>query len=274
MIPLYQEVHDIKLWGKYQKNFNTGLWYDKFFHKWEKDWRRGEDGKKEWIQSVTSDVIGDPSLILEAITRLLSLVTTLGGSYMCYKTQWRFVTGLGREHPVENGFVWHHTLGVPYLPGSSFKGLIRSWAEEWGGVKPEEIERIFGAKGKSRFDKAGNVIFFDVLPIKAIKLEADVMTPHYSPYYLQEKSKIEKTPGDWYDPVPIPFLAVAPEQTFVFAIAPRVKEGEEDMVKLQEWIKEALNWAGAGAKTAVGYGRFEPDERAQRELIQALKREG
>jgi CRISPR-associated protein Cmr6 len=274
MIPLYQEAQNIEMWRKCQRNFNTGLWYDKFFYQWKKDWTIPEDGKKEWIKSVTNDAIGDPSLIREALARLLSLVTTLGGSYMCYKTQWRFVTGLGRKHPMENGFVWHHTLGVPYLPGSSFKGLIRFWAEEWGEVDPEEIEKIFGPKGNGKSDKAGSVIFFDVLPIKAIKLEADVMTPHYSPYYLQEKNKVEKAPGDWYDPVPIPFLTVAPEQTFVFAIAPRGKEGKEDIVKLQEWIKEALNWAGAGAKTAVGYGRFEPDERAQRELIQSLKREG
>lgn len=41
-----------------------------------------------------------------------------------------FTTGLGIEHPLENGFAFLDPYGVPYLPGSSVKGVLRRAAEE------------------------------------------------------------------------------------------------------------------------------------------------
>ncbi len=41
-----------------------------------------------------------------------------------------FVTGMGMEHPLENGFAFLDPYGVPYLPGSSVKGVLRRAAEE------------------------------------------------------------------------------------------------------------------------------------------------
>src|ERR1035441_6966625 len=70
----------------------------------------------------------------------------------------------GRSHPVENGFVWHPTLGVPYLPGSSIKGLIG---------QPDR-ENVLGSK-----TRVGRVICLDAVPTCPVRLEADVMTPHY-----------------------------------------------------------------------------------------------
>jgi len=40
------------------------------------------------------------------------------------------VTGMGMEHPLENGFAFLDPYGVPYLPGSSVKGVLRRAAEE------------------------------------------------------------------------------------------------------------------------------------------------
>jgi len=39
-------------------------------------------------------------------------------------------TGIGREHPTENGFAFLDPYGLPYLPGSSVKGVLRRAAEE------------------------------------------------------------------------------------------------------------------------------------------------
>ena len=41
-----------------------------------------------------------------------------------------FVTGMGNEHPLENGFSFLNPYGLPYLPGSSIKGVLRRAAEE------------------------------------------------------------------------------------------------------------------------------------------------
>jgi CRISPR-associated protein Cmr6 len=41
-----------------------------------------------------------------------------------------FLTGIGMEHPLENGFAFLNPYGLPYLPGASIKGVLRSAAEE------------------------------------------------------------------------------------------------------------------------------------------------
>jgi len=48
-----------------------------------------------------------------------------------------FTTGLGNEHPLENGFAFLNPYGLPYLPGSGIKGVLRQAARElasgdWG----------------------------------------------------------------------------------------------------------------------------------------------
>jgi hypothetical protein len=66
-------------------------------------------------------------------------------------------------------------------------------------------------------------------------------------------------PGDWHSPNPIPFLTVAPGQTFLFAVLPRNPSSAEDRVDCEitaDLLKRALERLGAGAKTAVGYGQF------------------
>ena len=41
-----------------------------------------------------------------------------------------FTTGLGNEHPLENGFAFLNPYGLPYLSGSGVKGVVRRAAEE------------------------------------------------------------------------------------------------------------------------------------------------
>ncbi len=51
-----------------------------------------------------------------------------------------FTTGLGNEHPLENGFAFLNPYGLPYLPGSGVKGVLRQAARElasgvWGDTR-------------------------------------------------------------------------------------------------------------------------------------------
>ena len=64
-----------------------------------------------------------------------------------------FATGLGNEHPLENGFSFLNPYGLPYLPGSGVKGVVRRAAEElahrdfWGSNSEwtlPDIWRLFG----------------------------------------------------------------------------------------------------------------------------------
>lgn len=44
-----------------------------------------------------------------------------------------FATGLGNEHPLENGFAFLDPYGLPYLPASGVKGVLRQAARELAG---------------------------------------------------------------------------------------------------------------------------------------------
>ena len=249
----------IPCFGQMPKAANAGLWYDKYCNQWQEvpeygdklsHWSLG-DNKQDWINTVTTAPIGNGSELEEACKRRKQLARIMNAEPQLFKTDWRFVTGLGQAHPVENGFAWHHSLGVPYLPGSSVKGMVRAWAEQWEKAGENETKRLFGPKGAGT---VGSVIFFDALPVSPVRLETDIMTPHYGPWYSDGKA-----PGDWHDPVPISFLTIAAGQIFQFIIAPRRPDIDSDVADAktaQAWLKDALKWIGAGAKTAAGYGRF------------------
>lgn len=240
--PLYKSSEG----AKFSTEANAGLWYDKFVDRWEgNSWDQAKANKLAWIKTVAGPV-GSKSHIDESATRQKQLADRCGGRAFVLTTESRFVTGLGREHPIENGFAWHHTLGAPYLPGSSIKGLIRNWAEQWEGQTNAEVNSILGGPGS-----VGRVLVLDALPTQRPSLEADVMTPHYSAYYQNGDA-----PGDWLSPTPIPFLVVAAGTPFQFALVPNTSADAPHLKTVEHWLRDALSWLGAGAKTAVGYGRF------------------
>lgn len=179
------------------------------------------------------------------------------------------ITGIGESHPNEISMVFDHNLGIPYIPASSVKGIIRfahtvsliSAAEEKGLIEEKGrfddeadwtfIVDMFGAQKRK-----GEVIFLDAYPKGVPQLHIDIMNPHYAPYYSEGLP-----PADHHNPTPIKFLTVAPGTSFIFrAIANK----ENDLPQnVQTAIVKALTEEGVGAKTAVGYGRFTIDEKAQ-----------
>lgn len=248
--PLYQNLARAKL---ELGTGNAGLWYDKLCDRWSDDWTLAgaSDKKLAWIETVTRQRVGMDVLLAESLRRALRLTAARRGVFGIFVTESRFVTGLGRSHPVENGFAWHPTLGVPYLPGSSVKGLVRAWAERDAEPRParEHVDAILGSAGR-----AGQVAFVDAVPAAPVQLEADVMTPHYAGWTPTEP------PGDWCGPVPVPFLVTPPQTAFTFSLIPVRSAGGDAAKEAFEWLRAALTYAGAGAKTAVGYGRFRYDE--------------
>lgn len=60
------------------------------------------------------------------------------------KCDWRMIVGLGNESVHETSITLHHIYGVPYIPGSAIKGVVRSWmiTEIFGdpdsGMVPQE----------------------------------------------------------------------------------------------------------------------------------------
>jgi CRISPR-associated protein Cmr6 len=261
--------------AKKQFDSHAGLWFERFFNKYNDDWTvpKDDSGKLAWIKAVTGVVGGDGKAVKLASTRQRELVDALGGTSFVAETDWHFATGLGNNHPVENGFAWHPTLGVPYLTGAAVKGLLRAWCEQWADFKTEELRtqavRVwFG--GDEKNPAAGELIFFDAIPIGPVKLKADVMTPHMGNWYENGGDKLGQdgtvVPADWHSPVPVPFLVVDHGQSFQFAVAKRAaSQINLDEVKTQ--LIEALKHLGAGAKTAAGYGRMQLDQDAENKAL-------
>jgi len=155
-----------------------------------------------------------------------------------------FVTGMGYEHPLENGFAFLNPYGLPYLPGSSIKGVLLAAAKELA-LDEIIIAELFGSSAED--GKQGGLNFWDVLPKG--KLALDIMTPHYGEYYQGKES-----PHDAGQPNPIVFLTVAPGADFAFYVQ-RIHTLQCDwQTVLEKCFDHAFDWLGFGAKTAVGYG--------------------
>lgn len=279
--PLYREATQKSPWQN-APNAHTGLLFDKFPDAWQVENRKwlfddgvGKDKKDRgrWLKTIASRAIPAAPLT-EAAERQRNLALALGGKTLILKNTTRFVTGLGREHPLENGFAWHHTLGTPYLPASSLKGMLRAWLRETEGeIKPPNrnhkdpwlredptFECWFGTG-----ERAGRFTLLDLIPLKAPTLAVEVMTPHYGPYYQGKEA-----PGDWHDPVPITYLAVEADNSWQTAIIPGTTSTRtitpEERDQLSHHLILALESFGAGAKTATGYGRFQRDTDAEEKL--------
>lgn len=298
-LPLYREVHGATLGN----DAHRGLWWSRFFDGYSADFGKpgeGENGK--FIEAISRGRYGDANQIESSAKRISRLAENLGGESRCFISQGRFATGMGNDHPTENGFTWHPTLGVPYLPASSVKGMVRGWLEwQWGkdalrvkggnAEKRKQLLSWFGSEHKDPREceadqRAGWFVFFDALPTEPVQLAADVMTPHYDKWYEKgggnNSSAPDTVPADWHSPVPVPFLTVK-KTTMQFAVAVRpglhpdeLQLAKAALTNVMVVLAEALEWAGAGAKTATGYGRFAPDpeeeKRRERERqVQAEK---
>lgn len=185
-------------------------------------------------------------------------------------TNWRLAIGLGTESVLETSMTLHHTYGFPYIPGQAFKAAIRSFViniyfgNEDEALKSNDFCTLFGAGDKGvNNEQAGALIFFDVYPVGVPKVVKDIMNPHFGEYYQDGSNKV---PGDYYDPIPVNFLTVI-DTSYNFMVG--VRKGKEIkftesifgdsavMDQVADWIEKSLSIFGIGAKTAVGYGRFE-----------------
>lgn len=184
----------------------------------------------------------------------------------------------GSEEDVKTGLQFDYTSGLPVIPGSSVKGVIRSAfptikedKEQSNEADAEKLNYIksliadvpeFSALGLEDKDilELGNQmfnhgdIFADALlvgygtrmkqhgPVKQVLAE-DYITPH--------------TGGPLAQPIPIKIVKVAPGVTFAFCF--KFNEAKIGAKVVSASMKKALCAAilqelGVGAKTNVGYG--------------------
>ena len=194
------------------------------------------------------------------------------GHFYCATSQmdWRMVAGLGGNHVQETNMMLDHIYGIPYLPGSAFKGVMRSWViqehfnndenlamREIRNGDPAQLQQkkkdffaVFGSQ-----EAAGKIQFLDALPARGVHFDIDIMNPHFSEYYTGSKF-----PTDYQRLIQIYFLTLK-NTYFRFLI---VAKAAEPLQLAKDWFTEAIANRGFGAKSAVGYGYFdEPNDNTE-----------
>lgn len=115
----------------------------------------------------------------------------------------------------------------------------------------ETFRRVFGFVGE-----VGRAVFFNGMHAgSATPFMVDVMTPHFSNYYSASNNH-RQAPSDDQNPIPVPYLVVAENQKFLFAVGGRTVDDIELTKQARIWLREGLITYGVGAKTSQGYGIF------------------
>ena len=177
------------------------------------------------------------------------------------------------ETEIKLGFSMDYVTGLPVIPGSTVKGVLRSAFSAYPDyiasllppVSPSVVsleEVIFGS------DDMGKIIFYDAVPVKPGRsgriFGLENITPH--------KAKDPDYTG-LVNPTPLKLLKVIPGVSFIFRFSfNRWDEHVLTADHLLKVFKEILLTLGIGAKTNVGFGGMAiADEMEEyRELIPAL----
>ena len=314
MLPVYQSTDTYRqAKAIFGDQSHSGLWFERFydyqiFDSYGNEVPNKDDAKKSQKEDFFKSFNGSRGIrecgngknLQDFAKRQVNLCHAQGGKATIYQNDWLMAIGLGNSHPLENGLLWHPTLGVPYFQGSTVKGLAKALMEKWG-ADPQLIKRWFGSVNATTSKTAnfakmfgmplteeltkqldeqsiGAFIFLDAVPVQPVMLNQAIMTPHYGDWYQKgDTNPLDKNvqPGDWHSPVPVNFLAVE-KAVMQFAVLPRLGSNvsDEELEQISNVITMALEHLGIGGKTATGYGRMRIDEKSvqeQKAFIENIK---
>lgn len=169
----------------------------------------------------------------------------------------RLFIGLTGGGMLETGCAISHSYGMPYIPGSSLKGVVRAHVSQspFAAQHPQVIDELFGAAADPEQGHpdglSGLVTFHDAwwVPNSAeTPLVEEVVTSHHLEYYGKE-GQVAASDAD----SPIPNAQIAVQGHFLFVL-----EGEPAWRDLAaQMLLAALSQRGIGAKTRTGYGLFD-----------------
>lgn len=196
----------------------------------------------------------------------------LGNFELIFKTTYPgLLIGSGYNHELKEiegqlslGFYFDYTSGLPTIPGSTIKGVLRSSFKH-----TEYIKEIIDPKFKIDSLKTGEEKKALIEEIEKLEKEIFESNDIFFDAFLTEKSKNKEFLSDDYithhsspikNPNPIRFLKVKPEIEFNFQF--KLFDGNIDGHKITKETKLKLFKAiledfGVGAKTNVGYGQLE-----------------
>ena len=180
-----------------------------------------------------------------------------------------YTHGIASDEDVKTGFYFDHTTGLPLIPGSSVKGVLRS---------------LFGLAQKNRterYKEEKTAFIRELLNDESIDVDAlakeifegiDARTQKPLPIYQRDRfydativavENGELIQEDYItphkeplkNPIPIKIIKVAGGVSFRFDFD--LQDSIITAVQKELLFAKLLQFSGIGAKTNVGYGQFE-----------------
>ncbi|MGP1383449.1 MAG: type III-B CRISPR module RAMP protein Cmr1 [Thainema sp.] len=135
----------------------------------------------------------------------------------------------------------HPVYGIPYVPASTIKGILRAWAVE-SGQDHTQIKHLLGFLEGSKAAMAA-VEILDAFPEQP-SLSVDVATPQWS------------WQGDNVSYGPSPHQMLSLENLSLNIGLTYTSYGNEADVKaVMGWLEQALRIKGLGSRVSAGYGQ-------------------
>jgi len=180
--------------------------------------------------------------------------------------------GIGYAHEVVNlkgqfinGFYFDYTTGLPEIPGSGIKGVIRNaFPLSNEELKNKKDKFIYEAQNETKLELINqflnkNYSLDDVIDIRDeildyndIFLEAIINANNQT---IFEEENFTPHKSELKNPIPLKFLKIKGGVKFTFRFL--LKDGKISVDEKLELIIKIITTYGIGAKTNENYGRFE-----------------
>ncbi len=253
------------------------LYYREYYRGFtDEDWKKLVNEDKPGL-SVQADehikkinrMISDANMEdFSSLKKLCSMETKNLYSFDLKTTYPGLLTGIGWEHSAGNiddefkmGFYFDHTTGLPVIPGSTIKGVLRN-----AFLNSEYIKGLLQGLDADILNAANLMVeIFEGRdgngPIPLIKrdifLDAYIAGSENSKGKFLAEDFITPHKDEYTNPIPIKFLKVLPGVTFRFQFD--LKDNGIKANRKCFLFKKILLDLGIGAMTNVGYGQFAAD---------------
>lgn len=154
-----------------------------------------------------------------------------------------------KNNEIGVGFSFDYVTGQPYIPGSTVKGVLRTYFMDHPQVITELCKKDLSQVKQLETEIFENAdVFFD-----AVVYDGDETGNLIGPEYITPH------PSPLEDPVPIKLLKVLPGVRFSFRF--RLTDGIiMPAAEKEKLFRQLLCMFGIGAKTNVGFGTLQEDE--------------
>ena len=196
----------------------------------------------------------------ERLTQLTNRTRIIAGEANTFQVKCFWRVRVGGHHGPENILLpAFDSLGMPYIPSSTLRGVARTQAiqelvaEEnlsWKQAEEEVSRNYFGfLDSKNSSERLGKVIFLDAYPLpqqsgNGSGLAVDIANNIWS--WDVEGRNLS------YDPNPNPFLSLE-NSTFLIGIRSINSDDKDVLEQVKQWLIRGLQ-AGIGSQVNTGYG--------------------